>query len=441
MSTFRASLSSSEAPATGATVSTPRVLVIEDDPDIQLLIGYAVPDGWEVVTTANGLDGLDAVATSDPDVVVLDLGLPDIGGEEVLARLKADPVHAWRPVVVLSAILDRRTAIEVLRGGAQDALQKPVEPELLEARLVAAQRVAAGHREAESERFRREAAHRAESVAEARYRSAIDHAPMPVAEIDPYGFVLSANDALIGLLGYDPIGLSFGDLVEGDDQTERRLAEIRTKVHSGWTAQFTTTSAAGEHLTLISHASSLIGVDGEVDGVLLYLSDVTDHVARLDELTTQVDTDPLTGTLNRTGLDDLLTRMENRLEAVAVLFVDLDGFKRINDEHGHEAGDEVLRTIAQRLRAIGRADDVVCRLGGDEFLIVCPHADGRAGGGLARRVTEVVRAPIDLGDATVRVGASVGVASGQSSRVRMLVTEADAAMYEVKRAHRSVAGR
>ncbi len=153
----------------------------------------------------------------------------------------------------------------------------------------------------------------------------------------------------------------------------------------------------------------------------------------------QATHDELTGLPNRRTVLEQLERAVRRMEAgeldqLAVLFCDLDGFKPINDRLGHQAGDEVLRIAAARLRGCVRSGDVVGRLGGDEFLIVSPHADSSD---LRARVEAVFANPLQVAQEEVRLGVSIGVArttAGTPTTGDGLVAVADEAMYEVKRA-------
>ena len=147
--------------------------------------------------------------------------------------------------------------------------------------------------------------------------------------------------------------------------------------------------------------------------------------------------DPLTGLPNRTLLTEAMARAFARrdrgLTEPAVLFVDLDGFKQVNDTRGHAAGDAVLREVAQRLVRLVRASDLVARLGGDEFVVLVePNPD--AGGGLSRlvqRLRTATEAPVEVPGGPVTVGASIGVAvpSGPDDTPASLLARADAAMY------------
>nr|WP_322940534.1 diguanylate cyclase [Pseudomonas sp. s4] len=156
---------------------------------------------------------------------------------------------------------------------------------------------------------------------------------------------------------------------------------------------------------------------------------------RLRELALQ---DPLTGLANRTALqlhlDQALARSQRRHELLALMLIDLDGFKPINDRHGHGFGDQVLTEIAQRLRQYIRDGDLPARLGGDEFVVVCENVQSADDAQyLARRLLEGLDTPMHLEDRSVRVGASIGIALSQGDDdATRLIRSADAAMYRAK---------
>ena len=181
--------------------------------------------------------------------------------------------------------------------------------------------------------------------------------------------------------------------------------------------------------------------DGSMAGFIAVAQDITSHREENLRLSLLSQRDPLTGLLNRAGFHDFLTERELHGEStsLAVLFIDLDHFKAINDAHGHATGDEVLRELAVRLLCLVRPTDAVARLGGDEFAIaVAGLPDREAAAELAEKVVQTASRPIRLGQLTLNVGASVGVAlsSGPGGGWKKLIARADAMAYEAKAAGR-----
>jgi diguanylate cyclase (GGDEF)-like protein/PAS domain S-box-containing protein len=188
--------------------------------------------------------------------------------------------------------------------------------------------------------------------------------------------------------------------------------------------------------------SALAGRSGYgTTGALLCITDVTEDVQRRAEIMHRAAHDSLTGCLNRAAVTDALAEAvtgctgEPGAAGVAVLFLDLDRFKEINDAHGHTAGDNLLAAVADRLRHHSR-NAVVGRLGGDEFLVVAfDVSSAEQADRLGRRLAQSVRRPLDIGGVTIRPGVSVGVSwsADPSADPGTLVTRADKAMYENKR--------
>ncbi|MBK5224037.1 MAG: EAL domain-containing protein [Acidimicrobiia bacterium] len=191
--------------------------------------------------------------------------------------------------------------------------------------------------------------------------------------------------------------------------------------------------------TRLCHISlrSLTEADGTVNAAIVSVSDVTEAAALRDELRRRATFDALTGCHNRASAMAILEEaVSDAGERIAVVFLDLDRFKAINDELGHAAGDELLVVTADRLRSVVRGDDIVGRLGGDEFIVVCPRvASTDEAIDIAERVASVLRREVELACGLVDMRASVGVAwtTGEVTSADELVARADAAMYESKR--------
>lgn len=179
-----------------------------------------------------------------------------------------------------------------------------------------------------------------------------------------------------------------------------------------------------------------------IGGYLLTCHEVGDRTSLETMLSSLASRDTLTGLLNRAQfgvhLDELSRRRVNQAGTDAVVFIDLDHFKPVNDEFGHQAGDELLRVIAARLEESVRAEDIVCRLGGDEFAVLLTDCDLATAESTVERLLAAIRHPAPLSEGVVQLDASIGVALSRHdiTNAEQLVREADQAMYAAKRAGR-----
>ena len=278
---------------------------------------------------------------------------------------------------------------------------------------------------------------------EQRFRAAFDASPMGMALVDGSGAFLRVNPSLADMMGR-PVewfpGHTADDITDPDDQhindeVQRRLDDRRSEDRTH------PVRAAKRYRrpdgTIRYGVVTAVSVDGD-DGLVLRLAqieDVTDRRQAEERLQRLALHDALT---DLPGRSLLLDRVEEALEdtdPVAVLFVDIDGFKLINDALGHAAGDAVLVEVGRRLSDNARGDDVVGRLGGDEFLVLCRHlADPREALEVAHRMERAVARPIPYGRDEILVSISVGVAFSTTSGTSPtdLVRDADAAMYRAK---------
>jgi diguanylate cyclase (GGDEF)-like protein len=178
---------------------------------------------------------------------------------------------------------------------------------------------------------------------------------------------------------------------------------------------------------------------GDAQIVSTIAHDISELKSTQAQLEHQATHDPLTGLPNRPLFQELgeqaLARSDRYGTTVAVLFLDLDRFKPVNDSFGHAVGDELLVQIARRLRSAVRRGDVVARFGGDEFVVLCEHPAGRSEmTELARRLIDALSHPVEIAGVSASVGASVGIAIGGGGRVTIdtLIRDADAALYQAK---------
>ncbi len=285
---------------------------------------------------------------------------------------------------------------------------------------------------------------------DARFRALFEHAPVGVALCDPDGHFVDVNptfrDLLVGT-GIDSDVGSLADLVRhtarGSDEARRwheDLAAVRSGERDLVRAELPV--AAPDAVARWLDVTAVRIVLGGHPYLLTHLDDTTRRRLEEQRLVRLALHDGLTGLANRTllheRLDAALTRAAASGLPVGVIYLDLDGFKTVNDTFGHAAGDELLVAVAERLTRVLRAGDTAGRLGGDEFLVVAGDVvDETALGEILRRVENALATPIPVEGAEVGVGASCGaVLSRPGESGDTVVRRADAAMYATKRARR-----
>jgi diguanylate cyclase (GGDEF)-like protein/PAS domain S-box-containing protein len=265
--------------------------------------------------------------------------------------------------------------------------------------------------------------------------------PVGLFQIDTDGSIVYTNDRLHEILGSRP-----EDRI--DDQLTAIVAADRPALDEAIASVLSDGRPADVEVALRMPRShepgyctialrALTHEDGSVSGAIACVTDVTDSTRMREELRRRATTDELTGCCNRAAillaLDANIKSGQRRAER-AVLFIDLDGFKQVNDEHGHAAGDRLLRRIAERLRGAVREQDLVGRIGGDEFLILCPEIGGHEPAvALAERIAELLRRDVALSAGGRQASIGVAWSSGEAVDAETLVARADRAMYESKR--------
>jgi diguanylate cyclase (GGDEF)-like protein/PAS domain S-box-containing protein len=268
--------------------------------------------------------------------------------------------------------------------------------------------------------------------------------PVGLFQIDTEGGIVYTNDRLHEILGVErspTVEAQLATIVPDDCPTlERAIAEVLERgSHADIEVACLRPGDADFRYCTIGFRA-LRHDDGAISGAIACVADVTDSALLREQLKFRASFDELTGCHNRASI---MAALEADIERDpvqaerAVMFVDLDRFKAINDRHGHAAGDELLRRVARLLRESMRENDLVGRTGGDEFLVICPDVGGAERAvGLAERLAEALRDGIRAEADELCCSVSIGVAwsSGNTSDADTLVAAADAAMYQAKRA-------
>jgi len=442
---------------------TARILVVDDVPaNVKLLEARLLAEYFEVFTATGGVDAIEICASSKVDVVLLDVMMPGMDGFEVCRRLKADPATSHIPVVMVTALDQAPDRIRGLEAGADDFLTKPVNDLQLMTRVKSLVRLKTltdelRLRASTSRTIGIEDILAGRHIDDTRPRVLlIDGRQRTVERIRDYladeADVDAVADPQIGLLqaaevpyecllipasaaNYDPLRLC--SQLRSLDRT--RFLPVILLAEPG------------------DESRVIRGLEIGVNDYLVRPIDRQELVARLrtqvrrsrynNQLRATVNqtiemavTDALTGLHNRRYLDSHLRTLAERATArrrpLSVMICDLDRFKAINDTYGHDAGDEVLREFARRLRQNVRGIDLACRYGGEEFVVVMPDTSADIAGRVAERIrAQIEGEPFALASGqTVAATVSVGVSSlaRAGDGVESLMKRADLALYEAK---------
>ncbi len=452
MNPFSASATSSSPHDTQSSlgIDQPRLLLVDDEPRLltslyELLQGR----GYQLVTAATGGEALAHLSRLRFDLVLLDLRLPDIGGHEIMDFINEKGIDA--DVIVMSGEVGIDAAIGALKRGAYDYLRKPYSREEL------LKTVANALKQRRLEQANARIASQLEN-SEKMYRYLVDSSPDIIYTLNHEGKFTFINDRAYQLLGYkreELIGQHYSILVHDEDLeraryvfNERRVderasrnVELRLKCHAGANQERTFNN------TLMTISLNAIGMhvpDQEVKRLEFYgtygvARDITDRKRAEEVISYQAYHDILTDLPNRILFKDRLglavIQAKRKQTELAVMFIDLDRFKLVNDTLGHVKGDELLQQAAGRLKECLRKGDTLARQGGDEFTIVLPELRDRDDARMvADKFLEVLQEPFDLDGHAVHISASIGIAvypvHGES--IDELLRHADIAMYQIK---------
>jgi diguanylate cyclase (GGDEF)-like protein/PAS domain S-box-containing protein len=280
--------------------------------------------------------------------------------------------------------------------------------------------------------------------AEERFRNAFEYAPIGMTLAGTDGRLLRVNQAYARMLGRsqaDLVGASLKELTHPDDwdQNDVEIQRLVKGESEGFRMEKRYLHADGSVVWVSLSQSIVHDSHGEPSYMVGQVEDITEQRATGERLAHQAIHDPLTGLPNRLlFLDRLrlaLGRAARQRHCVAVLLLDLDHFKVVNDSLGHSAGDRLLAAIADRMRGTLRPTDTVARFGGDEFVLLCDEiSDEATARELADRVARLVARPVTLAEGEVFVTASIGIAlsGGDRETPETLIRDADAAMYRAK---------
>lgn len=444
---------------------TARILVVDDIPaNVKLLEARLLAEYFDVLTADNGYKALEICDQTQVDVILLDIMMPGIDGFEVCERLKANPKTSHIPVVMVTALDQQADRVRGLKAGADDFLTKPVNDLQLISRVKSLVRLKTlsdelrirsdTARDIMMEDVLRGGEGRLEEPAQVLLvdgrgssQERIVKTLKPIAEVttmsDPQAAVFEAAE--------NPFDLIIVNANFEDYDPLRLCSQLRSLERSRFIPILLVVEQGADHMVVRA-------LDLGVNDYLQRPIDPNELVARSltqirrkrynDRLRNSVQqtielavTDALTGLHNRRYLENHLKTLFNRAQVrgrpLTICITDIDRFKTVNDTYGHDAGDEVLREFAARIRSTVRGADLACRFGGEEFVVVMPDTNADTAALVAERLRSAVESkPFSLREAgaSLSVTASLGIATItlEVDTPEQLLKQADRALYQAK---------
>ncbi len=448
---------------------TARVLIVDDIPtNVRLLEARLTAEYFEVVTATSGQQALDICASSDIDIVLLDVMMPEMDGFEVCKRLKSSHKTHHLPVLMITALDQPSDRVRGLEVGADDFLTKPVDDVQLLARVKSLVRLKAltdelRARAMTGQQIAVEDAIRAMDMispsggsilvvdTDQRHAERLRNYLSPEHRVD---ILTQPADAVFQVTGAQ-YELAIITMALTDFDPLRVCSQIRTLEHT-----------RALPIILVSDDADKPRVVRALD---LGVNDFITRPVERNELAARVRTqirrhryamelrqsvnntmamavtDDMTGLYNRRYFDRhlgvMLGKAQSQDRDMALMILDIDHFKSVNDNYGHDIGDAVLKEFAARLKRNIRGVDLACRFGGEEFVVLMPDTDYRQAEAIAERVRQSIsERNFDIGaerQLAVTVSAGVTLNEARSDTPETLIKRADVALYRAKREGRN----
>lgn len=446
---------------------TAQVMIVDDLlPNIKLLKAMLEREFYQVITATNGVKALERLRTDHPDIILLDVMMPEMDGLETCRRIKSDPATSDIPVVMVTALSDISDRIAGLNAGADDFLTKPINNTAMFARIRSLVRFktmtdALKLRARTGTEFGGESLSldKINDVSGAKIlvieddEAQIAHIKEATSSLKTELFVYSDPGKAIKSFSERSYDLVIIDSCISEANSLHLCATLKSQEHAG---------AAPLILLVEEDDEDLIarGYDIGINDYLVMPLDSNEIRARCktqirrkkyqdallhdqDQTLALSQRDGLTGLYNRRYFDSYfaynLQEALRHSKPLALMVLDIDHFKRINDTYGHQAGDEVLKIVAKKIDV--RASDLVARYGGEEFIVVMPNTPLSVAANVAERVRRSIEAtsfPVKNGEENLKITVSIGLSCAtRKDDTETLMSKADTALYHVKNTSRN----
>ncbi|NTW88069.1 MAG: diguanylate cyclase [Desulfobulbaceae bacterium] len=418
---------------------TGTILIVDDTPANVSLLNAVLSEEYRIRTATRGSEALKIALETPPDLILLDIMMPEMDGYEVCERLKESPQLRDIPVIFLSLLDSTEVKVKAFRSGGVDYITKPFHAEEVRARVRTHLRIRRLQLQLEAQN------QVLEQIDAERTRLAmiVESSNDAIFTVSVDSVITSWNGGAEDIFGYSAreiIGKPIFTIMPAERYHER--SHIWQTILSGEQLQYFETTRIrkdGKKVYVTITTSPLLNTDGEIIGNSVIARDVTERRQLEETIRHQAHYDTLTDLPNRQLFMDLLSlelvKAQRNGKKLALLFMDLNGFKLVNDTLGHSCGDHLLQEVARRLKASIRLSDTVARLGGDEFTVLMPDLTQRDDVDIVLgKIRGVFETPFILEGVAVETSASIGISmfpdNGDCSD--NLIKKADSAMYAAK---------
>ncbi len=433
-----------------------RIVIVDDrSTNLRVYAQYVAMMGPEFSAKCfhSAVEALEWLRTEPADLLIVDYRMPEMNGAEFISRIRARATGSHIPAIIITARQDRECRISALDAGATDFLQSPVSH--IEFRDRALLLLGQHYKQLELKqslsstgKLGTDDGDPDQNNGKSMLEQIIDTTPILINATDRDGKYLFLNSYQAALFGQEPdqlVGRSVFDLLDSqlaDREQRRNNVIIETGISiPNYEEKFV---SEGIELTFHCNKSPLLNKDNQTIGVLTTGLDITARKFAEEHRTHLALHDMLTGLPNRTLLAERMRLAIDESTATgkgaALLLLDLDRFKVINDTRGHQTGDVLLRQVAERISAAIGTNGFAARIGGDEFAIILERLEKNTDvAALCNALLAKIGEPYSIGGVEQLIGASIGVASipGDGTSADELLRLADLAMYEAKAAGRN----
>ncbi len=430
-------------------IRSSKILIVDDEERIRCGLSRVLTQaGYQIACAANGRDAMTMLNKQEFGVALLDINLPDVSGQQVLDYIRRREIDT--AVIMVSGESTFEQATTALRKGAADFIAKPYDPRNLLDTVSAV--LKKHHRKKEYLKIQERL-----QGSEELHRFIVDNSPDLIFMLDDQGYFSFLNEKsrqFLGCQGEDFLGRHFSEIVLNQDLEKvsqafrylnrgghqaTRSMELRLRPRNGGDVRHVEVWAISVEMTSLGVYAAQRDQGRPMVGIYGVARDISDRKQSEELRRYHLYHDQLTKLPNRALFTDRLQialgQSKRKNQQLAVMFLDIDRFKMINDSLGHLAGDELLQKVAQRLKESLREGDTLARISGDEFTLLVPDIDGvRSADIICRKIQSVFEKPFKIHGETVRVTFSIGYAvypdHGQTKD--MLLRNADLAMYRIK---------